>query len=91
MTGGCVSLQNGGARVMCQNPWYDVIAVWQRPSDKLQLHLRRDGKVFYKYASGETEDASSNGACSIESVETWIAKGSKGGEGFERLEQLAEI
>ena len=66
----------------------DTIAVWERKGDNLQLHLRRDGKVFYLYVNGEWEDASANGYCSMDSVEKWIDKG--GGAGFERLERISE-
>lgn len=70
----------------------DVIAVWKRESDGLELHLRRDGKTFWikplsrKLKKGEAREAVDTKwhAVEIQGINEWVETAD--GKGFVRVE-----
>jgi hypothetical protein len=66
----------------------EVVAVWRRVSDGMELHMRRDGRCFWRHMSGEWVPAKTKEGRpvvnSTAEIEDWC-KTTAAGKGFYRL------
>ena len=67
---------------MVHDYWQETIAVWRRDSDKIELHLRRDGLALFYFPrthSWKTAVETTN----LDLIEKWLL--STAGSGFHRV------
>ena len=70
-----------------ENDWSaEVIAIWRREKDGMELHMRRNGDAYFVLSSGKKEEAVKS--TSFERIEQWRRSGE--GRGFKRVEPANE-